>query len=88
LVYLALATAFSSARVVDSTLFMFFFGLGTLPAMWSITFLAHWFSPTNRSTLRRLVPWVYALTGLLLVMRGLGHHNPLQHYMPHQYCIK
>jgi sulfite exporter TauE/SafE len=88
LVYLALATAFSSARVVDSTLFMFFFGLGTLPAMWSITFLAHWFSPTNRSTLRRLVPWVYALTGLLLVMRGLGHHNPLQHYMPHQYCSK
>jgi sulfite exporter TauE/SafE len=67
---------------------MFFFGMGTLPAMWSITFLAHWFSPARRSTLRRIVPWVYALTGLLLVMRGLGHHNPLQHYMPHQYCSK
>lgn len=88
LVYLALASAFASGKVLDSALFMFFFGMGTLPAMWSMSFLAHWFSPARRSALRRIVPWVYALSGILLILRGLGDHNPLQDYLPHQYCSK
>lgn len=88
LVYLALATAFASGKMLDSTLFMFFFGMGTLPAMWSMSFLAHWFSPSRRALLRRVVPWVYALSGVWLILRGLGDHNPLQDYLPHQFCSK
>lgn len=88
LVYLALASAFASGKLLDSTLFMFFFGMGTLPAMWSMSFLAHWFTPARRNLLRRIVPWVYALSGVLLILRGLGDHNPLQDFLPHQYCSK
>lgn len=88
LVYLALATAFASASVMKSTLFMVFFGLGTLPAMWSVLFLSRYLTPTFRGKLRRFIPYVYAATGVLLLLRGLGNHNPLQALMPALYCSK
>jgi len=88
LVYLALATAFASASVLKSSLFMAFFGLGTLPAMWSILFFSNYITPVLRSSLRRFVPYIYAITGILLVLRGLGEHNPLHGFMPEMYCSK
>jgi hypothetical protein len=88
LVYLALATAFSSASIGKSILFMSFFGLGTLPAMWSIVFFANYITPKFRTNLRKFVPYVYAITGLLLIMRGMGESNPLHALMPTIYCSK
>lgn len=88
LVYLGLATAFASASVLKSTLFMIFFGFGTLPAMWSVLFLSRSLTPAFRGRLRRFVPYIYAATGVLLVLRGLGDHNPLQALMPALYCSK
>ncbi len=88
LVYLALATAFASASVSKSILFMTFFGLGTLPAMWSILFFANYITPAFRTYLRKFVPYIYAITGALLIMRGMGEHNPLHSLMPSIYCSK
>src|SRR6218665_2894585 len=38
LVYMAATVAIAAASVLNSALFMIFFGLGTLPLMWSISF--------------------------------------------------
>jgi sulfite exporter TauE/SafE len=86
LVYLALATAFASASFTKSVLFMTFFGFGTLPAMWGILFFANYITPVIRQSLRKFVPFIYAITGILLILRGMGDHNPLQQFMPSIYC--
>jgi len=88
LVYLALATAFASASLAKSVLFMTFFGFGTLPAMWGILFFANYITPVIRQSLRKFVPFVYAITGILLILRGMGDHNPLHQLMPNIYCTK
>ncbi|HMT35394.1 MAG TPA: sulfite exporter TauE/SafE family protein [Chitinophagaceae bacterium] len=72
LVYLALASAFATSSMYKSILFMSFFGLGTLPAMWSMVFFAQYFSPLIRTYLRKIYPFIFAITGIMLIMRGLS----------------
>lgn len=72
LVYLALASAFATGTMYKSILFMSFFGLGTLPAMWSMVFFAQYFSPLIRTYLRKIYPFIFAITGIMLIMRGLS----------------
>lgn len=71
LVYLALASAFAAHSVLHSTLYMVFFGLGTLPAMWGIVFLANYITPNIRTKLRKAYPFVFLISGILLVIRGI-----------------
>ena len=77
LVYLALASAFATGTVMKSILFMSFFGLGTLPAMWSMVFFANYFSPLLRGYLRKVYPFIFALTGILLIIRGMTDAHDL-----------
>ncbi|MBK7764516.1 MAG: sulfite exporter TauE/SafE family protein [Bacteroidetes bacterium] len=79
LVYLALATAFASGSVAHSMIYMAAFGLGTLPAMWSIVFFANSITPSLRMRLRKLYPFVYLATGIFLIWRGSQNYNPLRH---------
>lgn len=65
LVYSALATAVTSGSLISGGLAMFFFGLGTLPAM----FAGGWFaSQLNRFTSAK--PVRMALAALLIIMGG------------------
>lgn len=82
LVYLALVTAFASGSVTHSMLYMAAFGLGTLPAMWSIVFFANSITPNLRMHLRKIYPLVYLATGIFLIWRGLQNYNAMQ-YMQH-----
>lgn len=71
LVYLALASAFAAHSILHSTLYMVFFGLGTLPAMWGIVFLANYITPSIRMKLRKAYPFIFLISGLLLIARGI-----------------
>ena len=71
-VYAALSTAVTAGGVALSTVFMIGFGLGTGPAMLSVSLLGRVAGSTLRSRLRALVPVGLALVGLLLILRGLG----------------
>lgn len=86
LVYLALATAFASGTVLKSVLFMGFFGLGTLPAMWGIVYFANMITPAVRSHIKKFVPLLYVIAGIVLILRGLGENSPLHSLMPSMYC--
>lgn len=77
LVYLALASAFATGTAFKSILFMSFFGLGTLPAMWSMVFFANYFSPMIRSYLRKVYPFIFAITGIMLIVRGMTNAHDL-----------
>lgn len=69
LVYMA-AAAVATGDIVDSILFMAFFGLGTLPIMWSLAFFGNYVSIGIRQ-IRRTIRYMMMM-GCLLILRGMG----------------
>ena len=76
MVYLAIATAFSTGSVALSGLFMFAFGIGTLPAMVSVSFAGQYMSLKMRRKFQKITPYLYFIVGAMLVVRGLGINIP------------
>ena len=72
LVYMAVAGSLATGDVVESILFMAFFGLGTLPIMWSIAFFGNYVGLGIRQKIRRAYPYMMALMACLLILRGMG----------------
>lgn len=76
MVYVALAGALTSGGTAQGTAYMALFGLGTLPLMTGVML----FSKFNRSIflkLRRLLPLVLIIFGLMLIKRGLALEIPI-----------
>lgn len=48
------------------------FGAGTLPTLLALNWFGHMASISLRNRIRRLTPYVIALTGILLILRGLN----------------
>ena len=71
MVYLALAMALSVSNLSHSILFMASFGAGTYPAMMLAGFGLRMINPQLRASFRKIVPIVVALTGILLILRGI-----------------
>ncbi len=88
MVYVALLTALTQTAAADSARFMAFYGLGTFPAMLATGWAGQWASLRLRNSFRRAVPYVVALTGLLLIARGIdtadstAQDEPAQHPIP------
>ncbi len=72
LVYMAAAGAVATGDIADSILFMAFFGLGTLPIMWSLAFFGNYVSIGIRQKIRMAYPYMMMLMGCLLILRGMG----------------
>ncbi|HNU89253.1 MAG TPA: sulfite exporter TauE/SafE family protein [Ferruginibacter sp.] len=72
LVYMAVAGAVAAASITESVLFMAFFGLGTLPVMWSVAFLGNYVSLGIRQKIRRAYPYMMMGMACLLILRGMG----------------
>lgn len=72
LVYMAAAAAVATGDIADSILFMAFFGLGTLPIMWSLAFFGNYVSIGIRQKIRRVYPYMMMMIGCLLILRGMG----------------
>lgn len=71
LVYAALLGAGAQGTVLQGALFMFLFGLGTIPVMFAVSFAGSKISLHFRDRLRRAVPVFVAITALLLILRGM-----------------
>ena len=72
LVYMAAAGAVATGTVISSVLFMIFFGFGTLPVMWSITFFGNYIGIEARKKIRKAYPYMMMLMACLLILRGMG----------------
>lgn len=72
LVYVALAGAAATGDPLEGAVFMALFGAGTAPAMFSIVMLAKMIPVTVRTKIRKAVPVILVVMGLLLVMRGMN----------------
>lgn len=79
MVYVALLSAASMQRVEQSVVYMLLYGLGTLPTMIAMGMGGHLIPSRYRVRLGKLTPWVIAITGFVLIMRGLENPFSLQH---------
>ena len=76
MVYVALFGALSTQAIGLGALYMFLFGLGTIPLMTSIIYIRDFFSPRVRNTIMKYYPIIIVLFGILFIIRGLGLDIP------------
>jgi hypothetical protein len=71
-VYIGIAGATSTGNPFSGMLFMFLFGLGTIPLMFTVTLFSSVINLKARLKLRKIVPVFIVLMALLFILRGLG----------------
>lgn len=72
LVYLGVIGAIATGDAIQGALFMVLFGLGTLPAMFSLALISNQISISFRSKIRKAVPFFVSAMAVLLILRGLN----------------
>lgn len=72
MVYLAIAGAVASGTAGEGALFMGLFGLGTIPAMASLSYFGNLLKPSVRQYARKLLPAMMFLMAILLIVRGMN----------------
>lgn len=77
LVYMALAGATITGEAFKGALFMLFFGLGTLPAMFFTAIFGSWIKQPVRARIRKWYPALMFIMATLLILRGLNLGIPL-----------
>lgn len=77
LVYAALFAAVAQGNAVESSVYMIFFGLGTIPMLLAVAIFGNWLAPKWRTLFNRLVPYFLALVAILLILRGLNLGIPM-----------
>jgi len=72
MVYLALVGAIAMESLFESTLYMFLYGLGTVPLLSVLIYVKDAFSNTFRNQLQKAIPVFVVVIGVLFIIRGLG----------------
>ena len=72
LVYMAVIGAMASGNAIQGSLYMFLFGLGTIPLMTTAIYLGKFLNTTVKQRIQKAIPVFVVIIGLLFVLRGLG----------------
>ena len=72
LVYVAIAGAINTGDVFTGTLFMTFFGIGTIPLLMIATLASDAIGQRIRSKMQKVVPYFVFLLGVLFILRGMA----------------
>lgn len=72
MVYIAIIGAIGLGTPLPSAVFMMAFGLGTLPAMFLLSWFGIRISMDVRMKFKRAVPFIIAAMGLILILRGMN----------------
>jgi uncharacterized protein len=72
LVYMAIAGALATGSSTSGALFMFIFGIGTLPMLFFVSILGNSISLRLRKKMTKLIPVAVMFIGVLFILRGLG----------------
>ncbi len=71
MVYMALTASLAAGGILQSSFFMFLFGLGTFPFMFTVVFLGNFITTAFRVRILKVIPVMMILLGGLFVLRGL-----------------
>lgn len=72
LVYMAVIGAISSGNILSGALYMFIFGIGTIPLMTGAVYLGNFLKISVRSKIQKAIPIFVVMIGLLFILRGMG----------------
>ncbi|MDB4584085.1 sulfite exporter TauE/SafE family protein [Draconibacterium sp.] len=72
LVYMAIAGAIGTGGIVEGSLYMILFGLGTIPMLLAISLAGNVLSLAVRQKINKLIPVLVVIVGLLFILRGLS----------------
>lgn len=72
MVFLGLTNALVQGSPAKGGIAMFFFGLGTLPMMFTVLFFASKLSGNWRLKFSKSIPYIMTIIGLLVILRGLN----------------
>jgi len=72
LVYMAIAGAIGTGNVVQGSLYMILFGIGTIPMMLFISLAGNAMSLGLRKRINKLIPVLVVVVGIFFILRGLS----------------
>lgn len=72
LVYMAVFGAIATGSVIQSSLYMVLFGLGTIPLMTSAIYLGKFLNIKMKQRIQKAIPFFVVIIGVLFILRGLG----------------
>jgi len=72
LVYAALFAAVAMGGMLESSLYMILFGLGTAPLLIALSVFGNFLTPALRNKFNRTVPYLLGLVAILIILRGLN----------------
>lgn len=72
LVYMALFGALAQGELSYSAMYMFAFGLGTVPLMTATVYLGNFLSQKTKKYIQKAIPFVIIIIGGLFILRGLA----------------
>lgn len=76
LVYAAIGGSIATGKTIDGALYMFAFGLGTLPMMFTAVLLSNFITIGFRNKIKKLIPVFVIILGCLFILRGLNLNIP------------
>lgn len=72
LVYMALFGALASGDALQGSLYMALFGMGTIPLMTTAIYFGNFLTAKVRQYIRKAIPVVVVIIGLMFILRGMG----------------
>jgi sulfite exporter TauE/SafE len=72
LVYVALAGALATGSLVQGTLYMVFFGLGTAPLLFAFSVFGQFIGAGVRRKFNKIIPVFIILLGVIFILRGMN----------------
>lgn len=72
LVYMAIFGALATSNAYAGSLYMFLFGLGTIPLMTAVVYLGAFAKGNLRLKIQKVIPVFVIFIGALFILRGLG----------------
>lgn len=72
LVYMALFGALATGDALQGSLYMALFGMGTIPLMTTAIYFGNFLTSKVRQYIRKAIPIVVVIIGVLFIFRGMG----------------
>ncbi|MDY7396669.1 sulfite exporter TauE/SafE family protein [Aureibaculum sp. 2210JD6-5] len=72
LVYMALVGSIAASGALEGAIYMFLFGLGTVPMMSAAVLGGNFLKGALRTKIQKVIPVFVVIIGLLFILRGLG----------------
>lgn len=76
MIYMALFGATATQGTLYGALFMFCYGLGTVPLLTTVVWAGQWLGPYRAQKIQRFAPVFLFVMGVFLIVRGLGLDIP------------